>query len=108
MLVIHVYSSIVACSSHYQPCCSYYALTSSALIKINALRYHFMCSPLPPNPSTFPPPCPPPKNRTQVYSTEPICCIVAAWEFIFSFHPYFLCFSPDDDDDNNNKKKPFH
>lgn len=83
MLVIHVYSSIMPCSSHYQPYCSYYASTSSALIKINVLRYHFMfprfayCLP---------------KHRTQVHCNEPICCMLVVWEFFFFFHPSFLCF----------------
>lgn len=84
MLVIHVYSSIMPCSSHYQPCCSYYASTSSALIKINALRYHFMfpvlliaCL----------------NTETQVHCTEPICCMVVVWEFSFLFLPSLLSLS---------------
>lgn len=42
MTVIHIHSSFVPCSSHYQPYCSYYASTSSALIKMNVPRCHFM------------------------------------------------------------------
>lgn len=38
-------SSTMAGSSHYQPGCVYYTSTSSALIKINMLRYHFMFAP---------------------------------------------------------------
>lgn len=38
-------SSIMAGSSHYQPCCFYYTSTSSALIRINMLRYRFMFAP---------------------------------------------------------------
>lgn len=85
MLVIHVYSSIMPCSSHYQPCCSYYASTSSALIKINVLRYHFMfprfayCLP---------------KHRTQVHCTEPICCMVVVWEFLLFLFFFFSSIPP--------------
>lgn len=95
-------SSTAAPSPHYQPCCSYYALTSSALIKINVLRYHFMFFLL------FPLLSRPRKRSFFVWtSTEPICRVVAVWEFIFSFHPDFLCFSQDCWRKKNNKSKSF-
>lgn len=73
-------SSIMAGSSHYHPCCFYYTSTSSALFKINMLRYFFMFAPV---------------SLDACRNTEPVnqvCCMVARWEFsvfLFPFPPDF-------------------
>lgn len=93
-------SPTAAPSPHYQPCCSYYALTSSALIKINVLRYHsvfFLLFPLLSRP----------RKRIFFCVCEPALNQFATWSrcgsLYFTFIPTFSV-SPKTGKKNTNEK----